>query len=36
MPDIPDLGQAQKCGGVKELWRDHNPPPQNQASVEKI
>ena len=25
-PEIPVLGQAQKCGGVKVLWRDHKPP----------
>ena len=26
-PETPDLGQAQKCSGVKVLWRDHNPTP---------
>ena len=26
-PEIPDMGQAQRSGGVKVLWYDHNPPP---------
>ena len=35
MQEAPNLGQAQKCGGVKHVMRDLNPPSIPLANVEK-